>query len=105
MSLREAELRARRSHSKQTETKPQREQRLEKEKAERLRLRQSFATDDDAVLTLKEWAALNSLSTRQARRIISAGSGPIITHLSQHRMGVTRRNDRAWKESRARGGR
>jgi hypothetical protein len=105
MSLREAERsERRRSHQRKTETKAEREQRLAQEKAERLALRQSFATDDDLVLSLKEWAALNGISTRQARRIIAAGSGPIVTRISQHRIGVTRRHDREWKASRVRGG-
>src|SRR5262245_42516159 len=110
MSLREsAELsrsrRARRSHRKQTERKADREQRLAQARAERLQLRQRFADDDDAVLTFKEWCALNSISERQGRRILASGIGPVITQISAKRIGVSRRNDRAWKESRARKGR
>ena len=65
--------RARRSLSKRIETKQQRAERLDKSRAERQRLRQSFVEDDDAVLTFKEWCALNGLSERQGRRTL-AGS-------------------------------
>src|SRR6516225_9491287 len=42
---------------------------------------------DEACLTLLEWAALNALSERQARRILAAGppDGPVVTMLSPMR--------------------
>jgi hypothetical protein len=92
--------RAQRSHSK--ETKRQREQRLKQAKAKRLRLRQRLAEDDDAVLTFKEWCALNAFSERQGRRILKGPNGPVVTMLSDKRIGVSRRNNRAWQQSRAR---
>jgi hypothetical protein len=92
--------RAQRKHQK--ETKREREQRLKKGRAERLRLRQRLAEDDDAVLTFKEWCALNAFSERQGRRILKGPNGPVVTMLSDKRIGVSRRNNRAWQESRAR---
>jgi len=103
MSLREAELaqRARRSR-KPTETKAARNQRLAKAHTEQLRLRQRLLEDDDAVLTFKEWCALNAISPRQGRRIIASGKGPLITMRSEKLIGITRRHDREWKASRVR---
>jgi hypothetical protein len=106
MTLREDELsrsrRARRSPSKRTETKQQREERLAKGRAERLALRQRLAEDDDAVLTFKEWCALNGHSERQGRRILTSGNGPTVTQLSDRRIGISRRNNRIWQAQRAR---
>ena len=106
MSLRETELsrsqRARRSPSKRTETKQQREERLATGRAERRQLRQRLAEDDDAVLTFKEWCALNSVSERQGRRILGSGSGPTVTKLTDKRVGIIRRANREWQQTRAR---
>ena len=106
MSLRESELsrsqRAARSPAKPTETKQQREQRLKKGRAKKLQLRQRLVEDDDAVLTFKEWCALNGHSERQGRRILTSGNGPTVTQLSDRRIGISRRNNRDWQEKRAR---
>jgi hypothetical protein len=58
--------------------------------------------DDDAVLTFREWCALNGISPRTGRRILAGGNAPIVTQLSEKRIGVTRGNNRAWQASRAR---
>jgi hypothetical protein len=58
--------------------------------------------DDQRVLTFFEWCDLTGISPATGRRIINAGSGPIITQLSPRRIGVTVRNNRVWQESRAR---
>jgi hypothetical protein len=84
------------------ETKAQRKRRLAQAKAERLRLRQRLASDDDAVLTFKEWCAVNGISDRQGRRILASGDGPVVTRISDRRIGISRRNNRAWLESRSR---
>ena len=107
MSLRETELsrsqRARRSPSKRrAETKQQREERLATGRAERRQLRQRLAEDDDAVLTFKEWCALNSISERQGRRILTSGSGPSVTKLTDKRVGISRRANREWQQTRSR---
>jgi hypothetical protein len=55
------------------------------------------------ILTLHEWARLNRISVRTARRIIASGSGPIVTQLSSKRIGISIANNAAWQASRARG--
>lgn len=59
--------------------------------------------DDNRVLTFKQWCALNGISAATGRRIINAGTGPVITQLSPRRIGVTVANNRAWLASRSRG--
>jgi hypothetical protein len=103
MTLRELERRTRRLPSKRIETKQQREQRLEQAAAERRQLRQRLVEDDDAVLTFKEWCGLNMVSERTGRRILMSGDGPTVTKLSDKRIGVRRRDNRKWQQSRARG--
>ena len=58
--------------------------------------------DLDQVLTFRQWCALNTLSIRTGRRILASGAGPVITKLSSHRVGITRRNNRSWQASRQR---
>jgi hypothetical protein len=65
-------------------------------------LRARLATDEDAVLTFKEWCALNGIGERTGRRILAEPGGPVITQLSDKRIGISRRNNRRWQESRAR---
>jgi hypothetical protein len=57
---------------------------------------------DDQVLTLFEWARLNRISLRTARRILNSGNGPIVNMLSAKRIGITVGNNRAWQQSRER---
>ena len=94
--------RKKRQSALQTETEQQREERLAKGRAERRQLRQRLAEDDDAVLTFKEWAALNSVSERTGRRILASGHGPLVVQLSEKRIGVTVGNNRRWQEARER---
>jgi hypothetical protein len=75
-------------------------------RAQRLAERRRFflnlrALPDEAVLTLAEWQTLNSLSERQARRILASGDGPVVTMLSAKRKGITVRANREWQEARA----
>jgi hypothetical protein len=56
---------------------------------------------DDACLLIPEWAALNSLSERAARRILAGPDGPTVTKLSAKRRGITIRANREWQERRA----
>ena len=58
--------------------------------------------DDDKVLTFAEWCELNRLGKRTGRRIIRSGNGPVVTQLSERRIGITVGNNRRWQESRAR---
>jgi hypothetical protein len=89
--------------SRRTETKRQREERLSKGRAERQQLRQRLVEDDDAVWTFREWCAVNGHSERQGRRILASNDGPVVTMLSDKRIGISRRNNREWQQSRARG--
>jgi hypothetical protein len=60
--------------------------------------------NDDQVLTFRQWIALNGISARTGRRIISAPDGPIVTRLSARRFGISVRNNRLWQQSRERAG-
>jgi hypothetical protein len=61
-----------------------------------------FAIDpDDRVMTLAEWRTLRRISPSTERRMRAAGKGPKLTHLSDHLLGVTVRDDRAWLAARS----
>jgi predicted DNA-binding transcriptional regulator AlpA len=63
--------------------------------------RERHATDlaDDRVLTLSEFAAVVGFSVVTLRRRIAAGDGPIVTQLSERRIGIRVRHGRAWLDS------
>jgi hypothetical protein len=74
----------------------------ERRQAARLKLFESLKNlPDDAVLLIPEWAALNTFSEREARRILASGKGPVVTQLSPKRRGITVRHNREWQERRA----
>jgi hypothetical protein len=58
--------------------------------------------DDDRVMTIAEWARLNSFSVCTGRRIIAAGKGPKVIELSARRLGVRVADNRAWQATRTR---
>jgi hypothetical protein len=58
--------------------------------------------DDDKVLTFAEWCALNKIGKRTGRRILTSGGGPVVTQLSERRIGITVGNNRRWQAARAR---
>jgi hypothetical protein len=61
-----------------------------------------FALDpDDRVMTLAEWRKLRRISASTERRMRAAGKGPKLTRLSDHLLGVTVRDDRAWLAARS----
>ena len=66
------------------------------------RLLDHKSLDDDRVLTFAEWCALNGIGKRTGRRIIRSGNGPVVTQLSERRIGITVGNNRRWQEARAR---
>jgi hypothetical protein len=75
-------------------------------RARRLDQRRKFFLDlknlpGDACMTILEWATINSLSERQARRVLASDDGPVVTHLSVKRRAVTVRHNREWLERRA----
>jgi hypothetical protein len=61
-----------------------------------------FENDDNRVLSFRQWCILNGISTRTGRRLLASGNGPIVTQLSEKRIGVTVGNNRRWQEARAR---
>jgi hypothetical protein len=56
----------------------------------------------DQVLSFHQWCALNGFSPRTGHRLLASGEGPIITQVSDKRIGVTVGNNRSWQASRAR---
>ena len=56
--------------------------------------------DADAVLTFPQWCRLNDLSLATGERIRKSGQGPRFVQLSEKRIGVTRRENRRWQDSR-----
>jgi hypothetical protein len=61
-----------------------------------------FETDDNRVLSFRQWCILNGISARTGRRILASGAGPVVTQLSARRIGITIRANREWQESRER---
>jgi hypothetical protein len=57
---------------------------------------------DDRCLTFNEWCALNGIGQRTGRRILKSGNGPAVVQLSERRIGITIRANRAWQASRER---
>jgi len=65
--------------------------------------RQEHLTADDLkVLTLREWAALNTLSFQTAKRILASGEGPRVVQLSARRVGIRVIDNARWQEARVR---
>jgi predicted DNA-binding transcriptional regulator AlpA len=57
--------------------------------------------DDDRVLTLSEFAKIAGISLVTLRRRIAALDGPIVTKLSERRLGIRVRHAREWLDARA----
>jgi hypothetical protein len=58
---------------------------------------------DDRVLTLSEFAEIAGISLVTLRRRIAAHDGPIVTKLSERRLGIRVRHAREWLDARASG--
>jgi hypothetical protein len=58
--------------------------------------------DGQQVLTIKQFADLNGFSVFTARRLIKAGKGPVVTQISDRRVGITVANNGAWQRARER---
>jgi hypothetical protein len=58
--------------------------------------------NDAQVLTVFEWARLNRISMRTARRVLQSGEGPPTVRLSERRIGITVGTNRLWQQSRER---
>jgi hypothetical protein len=52
--------------------------------------------------TVPEWAELNSLGVRTAKRILASGNGPKITQLSERRVGIREDHNAEWQAARVR---
>jgi hypothetical protein len=58
------------------------------------------ALDDDRVMSFREWCDVNGFSLATGRRLRKAGKAAAFTQLSDRRVGVTVRDNRAWQELR-----
>ena len=61
-----------------------------------------LTTEELKVLTLREWANLNSLSFGTAKRLFAEGRGPRTVQLSARRFSVRMIDNRHWQEERLR---
>jgi hypothetical protein len=60
------------------------------------------ALDDQRVMTLRQWCEVNGFSWATGLRLIKAGKGPVITQISDRRIGVTVANNGKWQAARER---
>jgi hypothetical protein len=58
--------------------------------------------DDDRVLSKRQWCELNGFSIWTGERLLRSGKGPVITQISDRRVGITVRANRAWQQARER---
>jgi hypothetical protein len=56
---------------------------------------------DDQVRSFLDWCRACNFSPATGRRVIKSGKGPLITHLSDRRIGVRGRHHRLWLDERA----
>jgi hypothetical protein len=61
----------------------------------------SHIDPDDRVLTFAEWCELNRISPATGRRIIASCAGPVVTRLSERRIGITVGANRRWRDARS----
>jgi hypothetical protein len=104
VSLREAELarshRAQRSHTKQVKRGKRRRKRSALEAPLPFLICEQ-QLQDSQILSFRQWCALNGFSERTGRRILSGPNPPIVTRLTDTRIGISVGNNRRWQESRA----
>jgi hypothetical protein len=53
------------------------------------------------VMSFAQWCALNGISPATGRRLLRSGRGPIVTRLSDRRIGITVGANMAWQAKRA----
>ena len=53
------------------------------------------------VMSFAQWCALNGISPATGRRLLRSGRGPIVTRLSDRRIGITVGANVAWQAKRA----
>jgi hypothetical protein len=85
--------RALRKHQKQQKRKQKRSSALDAPLA---------ISNANQVLTFREWCQLNRISERTGRRILKSDNGPVVTRLTDKKIGVTVGNNAAWQAARAR---
>jgi hypothetical protein len=73
----------------------------EAERRHRQSERDGANLDDHRVLSFRQWCELNGFSPATGRRILAGENGPVVTQLSERRIGITIRT--RWQQSRARG--
>jgi hypothetical protein len=56
---------------------------------------------DDQVRSFLEWCRACNFSPATGRRVIKSGKGPLITRLSDRRIGIRGRHHRRWLDERA----
>ena len=56
--------------------------------------------DDDIVDSFHSWCEAKNISPATGKRILKSGEGPAIVRLSARRIGIRRRDDRAWLKAR-----
>lgn len=54
------------------------------------------------LLTLPQWARLNSIGLTSARRLIKAGLGPRVIKISPRRLGIRMADNDEWQAARVR---
>lgn len=59
--------------------------------------------DVDRVRTVRETADLLGISLPTLKRILAAGDGPVVTQLSERRLGIRDSHRMVWLDARARG--
>jgi hypothetical protein len=60
------------------------------------------ALDDQRVMTIAQWCEVCGFSLDTGRRLIKSGQGPMVTQISDRRIGITVANNRKWQKSRER---
>jgi hypothetical protein len=53
------------------------------------------------ILSFADWCRLNGISQATGRRILKSGKGPVVTQLSDRRIGISVRANAEWQEARA----
>jgi predicted DNA-binding transcriptional regulator AlpA len=61
-----------------------------------------LTAEDQKVLTLKQWAALNGFSFMTAKRLMADGEGPQIIQVSRRRVGIRVIDNARWQQARLR---
>jgi hypothetical protein len=61
----------------------------------------SAGWSDDEVRSFRAWCEACGISPATGRRIVKSGQGPVITRLSDRRIGVRGRHHRKWLDERA----